>query len=110
MPPVSSKRDADDSADKFDVVIRQGTAGLQIKHSKALNIEVRAVDDPREAVRGADLLSSCTDSMALSATSSALHRQGGLERGCEPQRAMAVELRDEGSSRHRLEYEQFPQI
>ena len=25
--------------------------------------EVRAVDDPREAVRGADLLSSCTDSM-----------------------------------------------
>jgi ornithine cyclodeaminase/alanine dehydrogenase-like protein (mu-crystallin family) len=32
--------------------------------SKALNIEVRAVDDPREAVRGADLLSSCTDSMA----------------------------------------------
>ena len=31
--------------------------------SKALNIEVRAVDDPREAVRGADILSSCTDSM-----------------------------------------------
>ena len=24
---------------------------------------MRAVDDPREAVRGADLLSSCTDSM-----------------------------------------------
>ena len=32
--------------------------------SKQLNIEVRAVDDPHEAVRGADLLSSCTDSMA----------------------------------------------
>ena len=31
--------------------------------SKRLNIEVRAVDDPREAVRGADILSSCTDSM-----------------------------------------------
>ena len=28
-----------------------------------LNIEVRAVDSAREAVRGADLLSSCTDSM-----------------------------------------------
>jgi alanine dehydrogenase len=32
--------------------------------SRRLNIEVRAVDDPREAVRGADILSSCTDSMA----------------------------------------------
>ena len=32
--------------------------------SRRLNIEVRAVDDPREAVSGADLLSSCTDSMA----------------------------------------------
>src|ERR1700746_111356 len=31
--------------------------------SRRLNIEVRAVDDPHEAVRGADLLSSCTDSM-----------------------------------------------
>jgi len=31
--------------------------------SKRLDIEVRAVDDPREAVRGADILSSCTDSM-----------------------------------------------
>jgi ornithine cyclodeaminase/alanine dehydrogenase-like protein (mu-crystallin family) len=31
--------------------------------SRRLNIEVRAVDDPREAVRGADILSSCTDSM-----------------------------------------------
>ena len=30
---------------------------------KELGIEVRAVDDPREAVRGADILSSCTDSM-----------------------------------------------
>ena len=32
--------------------------------SRRLNIEVRAVDSAREAVRGADLLSSCTDSMA----------------------------------------------
>jgi alanine dehydrogenase len=31
--------------------------------SKKLNIEVRAVDTAREAVRGADILSSCTDSM-----------------------------------------------
>ena len=31
--------------------------------SRRLNIEVRAVDSAREAVRGADLLSSCTDSM-----------------------------------------------
>jgi alanine dehydrogenase len=31
--------------------------------SKRLGIEVRAVADPREAVRGADILSSCTDSM-----------------------------------------------
>ena len=31
--------------------------------SRRLNIEVRAVDDPREAVRGTDILSSCTDSM-----------------------------------------------
>ena len=31
--------------------------------SRRLNIEVRAVDDPHEAVRGADILSSCTDSM-----------------------------------------------
>src|SRR5262249_62386290 len=31
--------------------------------SRRLHIEVRAVDDPREAVRGADILSSCTDSM-----------------------------------------------
>ena len=30
---------------------------------KALDIEVRAVDNPREAVRGADILSSATDSM-----------------------------------------------
>src|SRR6185503_18905612 len=30
---------------------------------RRLNIEVRAVDDPREAVRGADILSSCTDAM-----------------------------------------------
>jgi alanine dehydrogenase len=30
---------------------------------RRLNIEVRAVDNPREAVRGADILSSCTDSM-----------------------------------------------
>lgn len=29
-----------------------------------LGIEVYAVDDPREAVRGADILSSCTDSMS----------------------------------------------
>jgi alanine dehydrogenase len=32
--------------------------------SRRLNIEVRAVDEAREAVRGADILSSCTDSMA----------------------------------------------
>jgi alanine dehydrogenase len=31
--------------------------------SRRLNIEVRAVDSAREAVRSADLLSSCTDSM-----------------------------------------------
>ena len=31
--------------------------------SQRLGIEVRAVSDPREAVRGADILSSCTDSM-----------------------------------------------
>jgi alanine dehydrogenase len=31
--------------------------------SKRLGIEVRAVADPREAVRDADILSSCTDSM-----------------------------------------------
>jgi len=31
--------------------------------TKRLNIEVRAVDSAREAVRGVDLLSSCTDSM-----------------------------------------------
>ena len=31
--------------------------------SQRLGIEVRAVRDPREAVRGADILSSCTDSM-----------------------------------------------
>ncbi len=31
--------------------------------SKRLGIEVRAVATPREAVRGADILSSCTDSM-----------------------------------------------
>jgi alanine dehydrogenase len=31
--------------------------------SKKLNIEVRAVDSAREAVRGVDILSSCTDSM-----------------------------------------------
>jgi ornithine cyclodeaminase/alanine dehydrogenase-like protein (mu-crystallin family) len=31
--------------------------------SQRLGIEVRAVDDPREAVRGTDILSSCTDSM-----------------------------------------------
>jgi len=31
--------------------------------SRRLHIEVRAVDDPREAVRGADILSSCTDGM-----------------------------------------------
>jgi alanine dehydrogenase len=31
--------------------------------SKRLGIEVRAVADPREAVRGADILSSCTDAM-----------------------------------------------
>src|SRR5260370_15881474 len=30
---------------------------------RRLNIEVRAVDNPHEAVRGADILSSCTDSM-----------------------------------------------
>ena len=30
---------------------------------RRLDIEVYAVDDPREAVRGADILSSCTDSM-----------------------------------------------
>ena len=32
--------------------------------ARRLNIEVRAVDSPREAVRGADILSACTDSMA----------------------------------------------
>jgi ornithine cyclodeaminase/alanine dehydrogenase-like protein (mu-crystallin family) len=32
--------------------------------SRRLNIEVRAVDTPRDAVRGSDILSSCTDSMA----------------------------------------------
>jgi alanine dehydrogenase len=32
--------------------------------SKRLNIEVIPVDNPREAIRGADLLSSCTDSMS----------------------------------------------
>jgi alanine dehydrogenase len=32
--------------------------------SRRFNIEVRAVDSAREAVRGADILSSCTDSMA----------------------------------------------
>jgi len=31
--------------------------------ARRLNIEVRAVDSPREAVRGADILSACTDSM-----------------------------------------------
>ena len=31
--------------------------------TKKLAIEVRAVDNPREAVRGVDILSSCTDSM-----------------------------------------------
>src|SRR5436309_7724571 len=31
--------------------------------SQRLGIEVEAVADPREAVRGADILSSCTDSM-----------------------------------------------
>jgi alanine dehydrogenase len=31
--------------------------------ARRLDIEVRPVDDPREAVRGADILSSCTDSM-----------------------------------------------
>jgi ornithine cyclodeaminase/alanine dehydrogenase-like protein (mu-crystallin family) len=31
--------------------------------SKRLNIEVRAVDDPREALRGVDIVSSATDSM-----------------------------------------------
>jgi alanine dehydrogenase len=31
--------------------------------SQCLGIEVRAVADPREAVRGADILASCTDSM-----------------------------------------------
>ncbi len=31
--------------------------------TQRLGIEVRAVADPREAVRGADILSSCTDSM-----------------------------------------------
>ncbi len=31
--------------------------------SKRLNIEVIAVDDPHEAVKGVDILSSCTDSM-----------------------------------------------
>jgi len=34
-----------------------------VEMSRRLNIEVRAVDDPHEAVRGADILSSCTDSM-----------------------------------------------
>jgi ornithine cyclodeaminase/alanine dehydrogenase-like protein (mu-crystallin family) len=32
--------------------------------SRRLNIEVRAVDSAREAVRGADILSTCTDAMA----------------------------------------------
>jgi alanine dehydrogenase len=32
--------------------------------TRAFNIEVRAVDKAREAVRGADILSCCTDSMA----------------------------------------------
>jgi alanine dehydrogenase len=32
--------------------------------ARRLNIEVRAVDNAREAVRGADILSTCTDSMA----------------------------------------------
>jgi len=32
--------------------------------SRRFNIEVRAVDSAREAVRGADILSTCTDSMA----------------------------------------------
>jgi alanine dehydrogenase len=32
--------------------------------SRRLNIEVRAVDTAREAVRGADILSTCTDAMA----------------------------------------------
>jgi alanine dehydrogenase len=32
--------------------------------ARRLNIEVRAVDSPREAVRGTDILSTCTDSMA----------------------------------------------
>ncbi len=31
--------------------------------AKKLGIEVRAVDNPREAIRGADIVSSCTDSM-----------------------------------------------
>jgi alanine dehydrogenase len=31
--------------------------------SKRLNIEVIAVDNPRDAIKGADILSSCTDSM-----------------------------------------------
>src|SRR6476660_4383400 len=32
--------------------------------SRKLGIEVRAVDSAREAVRGADILSTCTDAMA----------------------------------------------
>src|SRR5262249_56218557 len=32
--------------------------------SRRLNIEVRAVDHPREAVRGADILASCTVTIA----------------------------------------------
>ena len=37
--------------------------GFAREMSQRLAIEVRAVADPREAVRGADILSSCTDSM-----------------------------------------------
>jgi alanine dehydrogenase len=43
--------------------------------SRRLNIEVRAVDEAREAVRGADILSSCTDSMAP------VYDAGWIERG-----------------------------